>query len=189
MEKHGAWPAKAEDQQELMTKIRNNNKSCRNLAQVPANVQKAFPVRVEVEPDAYIRHLAAVHKGACDYPQAFNSVSNTCSIPMDMSAQSIADATLLAYELGVKDVTFYPDGSRLSQPVERIAQEAYNREADLLTLLGHTEQRDVNIEETSGVTYKVRVGTPGGMSTMHVSLNHEVNHPGELVEIYARMGK
>jgi ribonucleoside-diphosphate reductase alpha chain len=189
MEKQGAWPAKEEEQQALMTKIRNNNKSCRGLTEVPATVQKAFPIRIEVEPEAYIRHLAAVHKGASDYPQAFNSVSNTCSIPMDMSAQAIADATLLSYELGVKDVTFYPDGSRLSQPVERIAQEAYNREADLLTLLGHTEQRDVNIEETSGVTYKVRVGTPGGMSTMHVSLNHEVNHPGELVEIYARMGK
>jgi ribonucleoside-diphosphate reductase alpha chain len=189
MQKYNAWPAKEEDQQALMDKIRKNNKSCRGLTEVPPQVQKAFPVRVEVDPEAYIRHLAAVHKGADTFPEAFNSVSNTCSIPMDMSAQFIADATILAYELGVKDVTFYPDGSRLSQPVERIAKEAYDREADLLTLLGHNEQRDVNIEETSGVTYKVRVGTPGGMSTMHVSLNHEVNHPGELVEIYARMGK
>lgn len=189
MEKYGAWPAKEEDQQALMNKIRNNNKSCRGLSEVPQPVQQAFPVRVEVEPEAYIRHLAAVHKGASLYPEAFNSVSNTCSIPMGISTQAVADATILAYELGVKDVTFYPDGSRLSQPVEQIAKQAYEREADLLTLLGHTEQRDINIEETTGVTYKVRVGTPGGMSTMHVSLNHEVNHPGELIEIYARMGK
>lgn len=189
MEKHGAWPKTEEDQQALMQKIRDNHKSVRGLAVVPEAVQKAFPIRVEVEPEAYIRHLAAVHKGAARYPEAFNSVSNTCSIPMDMSEQSVADATILAHELGVKDVTFYPDGSRLSQPVEKIAQEAFDREADLLSLLGHNEQRDVNIEETSGVTYKIRVGTPGGNSTLHVSLNHEVNHPGELVEIYARMGK
>jgi ribonucleotide reductase alpha subunit len=189
MEKYNAWPAAEEAQQALMSKIRKNHKSCRGLDEIPMPVQKSFPVRVEIEPEAYIRHLAAIHKGASDYPEAFNSVSNTCSIPLDMSDQSIADATLLAYELGVKDVTFYPDGSRLSQPVEQIARDTFEREADLLTLLGHQEHRDINIEETSGLTYKVRVGTAGGGSTLHVSLNHEVNRPGELIEIYARMGK
>lgn len=189
MEKYKAWPATEEEQQKLMKKIRANHKSCRGLSEVPVQVQKAFPVRVEIDPESYIRHLAAIHKGSNEYPEAFNSVSNTCSIPLDMSAQQVADATLLAYELGVKDVTFYPDGSRLSQPVEQIARESYERESDLLTLLGHHEHRDINIEETSGLTYKVRVGTAGGGSTLHVSLNHEVDHPGELIEIYARMGK
>jgi ribonucleoside-diphosphate reductase alpha chain len=189
MEKYKAWPATEEEQLALMKKIRANHKSCRGLNEVPAAVQKAFPVRVEIEPEAYIRHLAAVHKGAADYPEAFNSVSNTCSIPLDMSDQQVADATLLAYELGVKDVTFYPDGSRLSQPVEQIARDTYEREADLLTLLGHHEHREINIEETSGHSYKVRVGTAGGGSTLHVSLNHETDRPGELIEIYARMGK
>lgn len=189
MEKYNAWPATEADQEAVMKKIRQNNKSCRGLDEVPAAVQKAFPIRVEIEPEAYIRHLAAIHRGAADYPEAFNSVSNTCSIPLDMSDQEIADATILAYELGVKDVTFYPDGSRLSQPVEQIARDTYEREADLLTLIGHHEHRDINIEETSGLTYKVRVGTAGGGSTLHVSLNHEVDRPGELIEIYARMGK
>lgn len=189
MEKYNAWPATESDQEALMKKIRANHKSCRGLDEVPMPVQKAFPVRVEIEPEAYIKHLAAIHRGASDYPEAFNSVSNTCSIPLDMSDQAIADATLLAYELGVKDVTFYPDGSRLSQPVEQIAQDTYEREADLLSLLGHQENREINIEETSGLTYKVKVGTAGGGSTLHVSLNHEVDNPGELIEIYARMGK
>jgi ribonucleotide reductase alpha subunit len=189
MMRHDAWPSTETAQQELMNKIRKNHKSCRGLSEIPAAVQKAFPIRVEVEPEAYIRHLAAIHKGSNQYPEAFNSVSNTCSISLDMSEQEIADATMLAYELGVKDITFYPDGSRLSQPVEQIARETYEKEADLLTLIGHQEQRQVNIEETSGVTYKVRVGTPGGGSTLHVSLNHEVSRPGELVEVYARMGK
>ena len=189
MQKYKAWPDTEAAQQELMSKIRSNHKSCRGLDEVPMPVQKAFPVRVEIEPESYIKHLAAIHRGASDYPEAFNSVSNTCSIPLDMSDQAIADATLLAYDLGVKDVTFYPDGSRLSQPVEQIARDTFDREADLLTLLGHQEHRDINIEETSGLTYKVRVGTAGGGSTLHVSLNHEVDRPGELIEIYARMGK
>ncbi|MBI4532677.1 MAG: hypothetical protein HY711_01920, partial [Candidatus Melainabacteria bacterium] len=189
MEKHGAWPATEEEQNALMQKIRANHKSCRGLAEVPEPVQRAFPIRVEVEPEAYIRHLASVHRGADEFPEAFNSVSNTCSIPLDMSLEAIHNAVLLGYELGVKDLTFYPDGSRLSQPVEKIAREDYEHNSDLLTLLGHQEKRNISIEETTGLTYKVRVGSPGGGSTLHVSLNHEVNRPGELVEVYARMGK
>ncbi len=189
MEKYGAWPSGEVEQNALMQKIRDNHKSCRGLAVVPDAVQIAFPVRVEVEPEAYIRHLAAIHRGANEHPFAFNSVSNTCSIPLDMADQSIGEAILLAYELGVKDVTFYPDGSRLSQPVEQIAAQSYEEDVDLLSLLGHQEQRQVNVEETTGITYKVRVGSPGGGSTLHVSLNHESDRPGELVEVYARMGK
>lgn len=189
MEKHKAWPESLDGQNALMQKIRANHKSCRGLAEVPEPVQKAFPIRVEIEPEAYIRHLAAVHNGAKEFPEAFNSVSNTCSIPLDMSHEEIHKAVVLGYDLGVKDITFYPDGSRLSQPVEKIAAEDYEREMDLLTLLGHQERRSINIEETTGLTYKVRVGSPGGGSTLHVSLNHEVNRPGELIEVYARMGK
>lgn len=189
MIRHNAWPSSEEQQNALMQKIRANHKSCRGMAEVPEAVQEAFPIRVEIEPEAYIRHLAAVHKGAAEYPEAFNSVSNTCSIPLDMSHQAIHEAVLLGYELGVKDITFYPDGSRLSQPVEKIAKEDYEQESDLLGLLGHQERRSINIEETTGQTYKVRVGSPDGYSTLHVSLNHEVHRPGGLVEVYARMGK
>ncbi|MBX9876998.1 MAG: hypothetical protein K2Y22_00930 [Candidatus Obscuribacterales bacterium] len=189
MQKHNAWPASEEEQNALMQKIRANHKSCRGIAEVPEAVQKAFPVRVEVEPEAYIRHLAAIHKGAASCPEAFNSVSNTCSIPLDSSEQAVYDAAMLAWELGVKDITFYPDGSRLSQPVEKIAKEDYAQDSDILSLIGHQEKRNINTEETNGLNYKVRVGSESGGSTLHVSLNHETSHPGELIEVYARMGK
>jgi len=56
-------------------------------------------------------------------------------------------------------------------------------------MIGHQERRAIHVDETVGQNYKVRVGSPEGGSTLHVSLNHEQNHPGELVEVYARMGK
>jgi ribonucleotide reductase alpha subunit/rubredoxin len=190
MIKYNAWPETEAEQNILMQKIRDNHKSCRGIDAVPEAVQKAFPIRVEIEPVDYIKHLAAVHDGAHVYPEAFNSVSNTCSIPLDMSREAIYNATILAWELGVKDITFYPDGSRLSQPVEQIAKETYKKEStDLLTLIGHQEARTINVDETTGSTYKVKVGSPSGGSTLHVSLNHDGNHPGELIEVYARMGK
>jgi ribonucleoside-diphosphate reductase alpha chain len=189
MEKAGAWPTNEADEAALMKAIRTNNKSVQGLAQVPESVQKAFPIRVEVSPEAYIKHLAAIHDGANEYPETFNSVSNTCSIPLDSSEQAVFESAMLAWKLGVKDITFYPDGSRLSQPVEKIASQDYSRETDLLTQLGHQERRNINAEETNGQTYKVRVGSPEGVSTLHVSLNHETARPGELIEVYARMGK
>jgi ribonucleotide reductase alpha subunit len=189
MQAHGAWPEAEEAQQALMKKIRDNNKSCRGLKEIPEAVQRAFPIRVEVSPEAYIRHLAAIHDGAKICPEVFNSVSNTCSIPLDFSEEEVYNSAVLAWKLGVKDITFYPDGSRLSQPVEKIASNDYNRESDLLALIGHREKRSIHVEETIGQNYKVRVGSPEGGSTLHVSLNHEQNHPGELVEVYARMGK
>ncbi len=189
MERHNAWPRSEEKEKELLKKIRANHKSVRGIEDVPEAVQKAYPIRVEVEPEAYILHLAAIHKGASDYPEAFNSVSNTCSIPLDSEESAVHEATMLAWKLGVKDITFYPDGSRLSQPVEKIAKEDYERESDLLTQLGHQERRSIDVEQTDGQTYKVRVGTPEGGSTLHVSLNHESERPGELIEVYARMGK
>lgn len=138
MQKHNAWPSSEEGQTALMQKIRDNHKSCRGLTEVPKEVQLAFPIRLEVEPEAYVRHLAAIHKGASQYPEVFNSVSNTCSIPIDLDEQAVHDAVLLAWKLGVKDVTFYPDGSRISQPVETIGKERSDEEPDLLSLLGGT---------------------------------------------------
>lgn len=131
-----AWPATPDQVDDLMRQIRENHKSCRGLPTVPEAVQKAFPVRVEVDPEAYIRHLAAIHRGCSDLPEAFNSVSNTCSIPLDMSADAVSLAVMLAFELGVKDITFYPDGSRLSQPVEQIAAQAAEQETDLFAFIG-----------------------------------------------------
>jgi ribonucleotide reductase alpha subunit len=189
MQKHSAWPANEDGELALMKAIRANNKSVQGLSMVPEAVQKAFPIRVEVEPEQYIRHLAAIHDAANEYPETFNSVSNTCSIPLDSDESAVAASAMLAWKLGVKDITFYPDGSRLSQPVEKIASQDYEREVDLLRQLGHQERRTINAEETTGSTYKVRVGSPEGVSTLHVSLNHENDRPGELIEVYARMGK
>ena len=155
---------------------------------VPEAVQRAFPIRVEVEPEAYIRHLAAIHKGTNDYPETFNSVSNTCSIPLDSSEQAVWNSAMLSWQLGVKDITFYPDGA--AEPTSgKNSQPGLRPRVRSARSIGPQERRLINAEETNGQTYKVRVGSPEGVSTLHVSLNHETRRPGELIEVYARMGK
>ena len=157
MEKLRAWPTTEPEQNALMQKIRNNQKSCRGLAEVPESVQRAFPIRLEVQPEAYIRHLASIHKAASEYPETFNSASNTCSIPPNFSEDSVRSSALLAWKLGVKDITFYPDGSRLSQPIEQIAEIKEGSEPDLLTLLGAS--RDLVLEQHCGERKQVQAPT------------------------------
>jgi len=190
MRKQGAWPNTEEGVENLLNEIKANHHSVQGLKSIPTSVQQAFPIRVEITPKEYIEHLAAIHRGAAEVcPYAFNAVSNTCSIPLNFSKEEIKDAIFLAYRTGVKDLTFYPDGSRLSQPVEKIAAQDYEKSLELLDVLELNDAQSLDINETEGRTYKVRVGTPEGYSTMHVSLNHLEDNPGQLIEIYARMGK
>jgi ribonucleoside-diphosphate reductase alpha chain len=189
MRKYNAWPETEEGVQELKQKIRENGKSVKGLSCVPIEVQKAFPIRIEITPGQYIDHLAAIHDGTLSFKYAFNSVSNTCSIPLGFDAEEIKAATIDAWKLGVKDLTFYPDGSRLSQPVEKIATEEHEQAGDIFSMLNMSQKRKLNLDETYGHTYKVKIGDPSGSATMHVTLNSSQEHPDELLEAYFRVGK
>lgn len=189
MREANAWPDTEEGIQELKQKIRENGKSVKGLDCVPEQVQKAFPIRIEISPQQYINHLAAIHDGTAHLSYAFNSVSNTCSVPLGFDSEQIKEATINAWKLGVKDLTFYPDGSRLSQPVEKIANENYEESSDIFSILNLTQKRKLNLDETHGHTYKVKIGAPDGSATMHVTLNSSYEHPDELLEAYFRVGK
>lgn len=191
MRKAGAWPATEQEQIDLLELIYKNNKSCRGLAQVPESVQRAFPIREEISPRDYVLHLAACYAGGyASYPEAMNSISNTCAIPKG-SPETVGEAIMLAYENKIKAISFYPDGSRLSQPNEKVMAEHKEFDFDLLfSELGVTDRRMIDLKEMPGSTYKVNVGNEHGVSTLHVTLNHERGQPAnELVEVYCRLGK
>lgn len=199
----GAWPQTELGERGLYEAIRKNKKSVQGLSQVPAHIQDAFPVRVEVSPTEYIEHLAACYAGANAVLDGLvmNSISNTCSIPEKYDPAEIRSSLVLAWQTGVKALTFYPDGARLSQPVEQIGEtDEVKEKFSLRSLIAPVQavptvqapqivRRVVEIDETEGISYKVRVGAEVGLKTLHVSLNHEPGRSGELIEIYARMGK
>ena len=131
MKKHGAWPQTEEGIQELCEKINKNGKRVTGLTEVPEPVQKIFKINTEIDPRDYIKHLASIQKGHAGYPECFNALSNTCMIKGDLSWEYAWECTMLGYKLGVKSITFYPDGTRLSQPVER--QEKKTQEVKKLS--------------------------------------------------------
>ncbi|MBI2996723.1 MAG: hypothetical protein HYY52_08490 [Candidatus Melainabacteria bacterium] len=124
MKKHNAWPKTEEEVQELCNKISKNGKKATGLKEVPEDVQRIFKINTEIDPMSYIVHLASIQKGVGGYPECFNALSNTCMIKGDLPWQYAWEATMTGYKLGVKSITFYPDGTRLSQPVEQQEKKA-----------------------------------------------------------------
>ncbi|OGI08107.1 MAG: hypothetical protein A3I68_00220 [Candidatus Melainabacteria bacterium RIFCSPLOWO2_02_FULL_35_15] len=131
MKKRNTWPKTEQEVQELCDKIRKNGKRVTNLKEVPEDVQKIFKINTEIDPHAYITHLASIQKGVGGYPECFNALSNTCMIKGRLPWEYAWEATMRGYKLGVKSITFYPDGTRLSQPVEE--QEKKSQEIKKLS--------------------------------------------------------
>lgn len=80
--------------------------SCQKLEQVPDNVRNVFVVSQDITAEEHVRMQACL--------QAFvdNSLSKTINFPADASTDDVAQAYLLAWELGCKGITVYITGSR-----------------------------------------------------------------------------
>lgn len=148
MKKYNAWPQTEKEIQELCDRIRKNGKKVTGLKEVPEEVQRIFKVNTEIDPHDYIKHLASIQKGVGGHPECFNALSNTCMIKGDLPWEYAWESTMMGYKLGVKSITFYPDGTRLSQPVEQ--QE--KKSAEVKKLSKFLPQKEVKVVSASSTS-------------------------------------
>lgn len=80
--------------------------TCQNINDLPKPIKDVFVVSSDISAEEHVRMQAAL--------QAFvdNSLSKTINFPPTATPEDIADAYLLAWELGCKGLTVYVTGSR-----------------------------------------------------------------------------
>lgn len=80
--------------------------SCQNIEALPSGIRDVFVVSSDIQAEDHVRMQAAL--------QAFvdNSMSKTINFPASAQPEDVANAYLLAWQLGCKGITVYVTGSR-----------------------------------------------------------------------------
>jgi len=94
-----------EKRQEIIEQVLRNG-SCRGIPDVPQHIRDTFVVSADISAEEHVRMQAAL--------QAFvdNSLSKTVNFPETATVDDVAEAYMLAWELGAKGITVYVTGSR-----------------------------------------------------------------------------
>jgi ribonucleoside-diphosphate reductase alpha chain len=82
-----------------------------DLEVVPPEVKRLFVTAPEIKADWHVRMQAAFQK------HVDNAVSKTVNLPNNATEHDVAAIYMQAYELGLKGITIYRDGSRRKQPL------------------------------------------------------------------------
>ncbi len=94
-----------EKREEILEQIMREG-TCQNVDALPEEVRNVFAVSADITADEHVRMQAAL--------QAFvdNSLSKTINFPPGTTEDEVANAYMLAWELGCKGITVYVTGSR-----------------------------------------------------------------------------
>ena len=142
---------------------------------VPEWAKQLFVTSHDIAPEWHVRMQSAFQK------HTDNAVSKTINFAASTTAQDIADAYMLAYELGCKGITIYRDGSKEDQVLStgNSAKEpdvSPVEAARPLILRGRPQ-------EMTGVTERIRTGH----GNMYITINFD--EAGKPFEVFTTLGK
>ena len=137
---------------------------------VPQWVKDVFRTSHDIAPEWHVRMQAAFQS------YTDNAVSKTINLPEDATIEDVADAYMLAYELGCKGITVYRDGSKAEQVLSTGGEQSKAEPEKF----HRTRERPAVMR---GVTERVR----SGHGNMYVTVNLDME--GRPFEVFANQGK
>ena len=160
---------------ELMQLIADHG-SVEGIDEVPGDIQRIFRTAHDIAPDWHIRMQAAFQK------HTDNAVSKTVNFANEASVEDVRHVYDLAYELGVKGVTIYRDGSKEGQVLTTGKTAKTGGEAEeAVQRHGEIEPRP-RPQVTVGRTEKIQTGC----GNLYVTVNWDERG---MCEVFTSMGK
>jgi ribonucleoside-diphosphate reductase alpha chain len=154
---------------ELMRAVAQTG-SIRDFKEIPKDIRRLFVTAHEVSPIWHAKIQAAFQK------HTDNAVSKTVNFPNKATVEDVRQVYLMAYDMGLKGVTIYRDGSRESQ-VLNIGGKAEGKPEEM-----HYIEPRPRPEATTGVTRLITTGC----GKLYVTVNRD---DLGFCEVFAQMGK
>jgi ribonucleoside-diphosphate reductase alpha chain len=143
-----------------------------DMADVPSEVKKIFVTAHEIDTRCHVLLQAAFQK------YTDNAVSKTINFSSDATPQDITEAYMMAYEVGLKGITIYRDGSRVGQVLSIGKQEKGDKAVETIAKRSPRQRA----KKTSGVTEKVNTGC----GHLYVTVNSDEQG---ICEVFSTLGK
>jgi adenosylcobalamin-dependent ribonucleoside-diphosphate reductase len=99
--------------QELVNKIANNNGSIRGIEEIPEKWQNIFVTAHEISPEYHVRIQSSFQK------HTNSSISKTVNLPSTATVEDVEKIIKMAYDLNLKGLTVFRDGSRSEQVLSK----------------------------------------------------------------------
>ena len=155
---------------------------------VPHWVKRLFATSHDITPEWHVRMQSAFQK------YTDNAVSKTINFPAPATVQDIAEAYILAHELGCKGITIYRDGSKDNQVLStgetgKQSEETEVQTAGRLTSLIPVQSDREPLtprgrpQEMTGTTERIRTGH----GNMYITINFDAE--GRPFEVFTTLGK
>jgi ribonucleoside-diphosphate reductase alpha chain len=109
--------------EELMRKLATGTR-LHEVDGVPDDIKSLFVTAHEITPEWHVRMQAAFQK------YTDNAVSKTVNFPREATEADVAKVYTMAYELGLKGITIYRDGSREDQPMSTSTKKKEEKKAE-----------------------------------------------------------
>lgn len=113
----------AGERRKIYERVRANGGSCQKVIEVPKAVKDVFVVSADLKVEEHVRMQAAMQIWID------NSISKTVNFPKNATADEVAKAYQLGWELGLKGMTVYVEGSR-EQVVLETKSEPFETKKD-----------------------------------------------------------